>query len=197
MRSFTAKQLIENEININNTIGLKGGKFCYVENNENEEKEYKDMSVLYTAVINVLAIKYKKQRNLSDKSVEKKLQEILKSKISKSKEDNKKESNQWKKLENVSLFVDTHSDNPTKFRELRNCFKALCDKKDLNSYQFIFDENNQRNTANIKEEKKEDRINDTEKNHIPFDKNIILYSALREQEKLIIRRFMPWLFVMD
>lgn len=176
MKSFTAKELIENKININNTIGLKGGKFCYVENNENEEKEYKDMSVLYTAVINVLAIKYKKQRNLSDKSVEKKLKEILgTNNISKSKEDNEKESNQWKKLENVSLFVDTHSDNPTKFRKLRNCFKALCDKKDLVSYIFIFDENNQRNTANIKEEKKEDRINDTEKNHMPFDKNIILY----------------------
>ena len=176
MMHFTAKELIAKEIDINNTIGLKGGKFCYVENNEKEEKEYKDMSVLYTAVINILAIKYKKQHDLNDEKVEKKLKEILgTNKISKSKEDNKKESNQWKKLENVSLFVDTHSDNPTKFRELRNCFKALCDKKDLNSYQFIFDENNQRNTANIKEETKEDRINDTEKNHMPFDKNIILY----------------------
>lgn len=176
MKSFTAKELIENQININNTIGLKGGKFCYVENNEKEEKEYKDMSVLYTAVINVLAIKYEKQRKPSDESVEDKLKTILgRNNISKSKEDNEKESNQWKKLENVSLFVDTHSDNPTKFRKLRNCFKALCDKKDLDSYKFIFDENNQRNTANIKEEKKEDRINDTEKNHMPFDKNIILY----------------------
>ena len=46
MMHFTAKELIAKEIDINNTIGLKGGKFCYVENNEKEEKEYKDMSVL-------------------------------------------------------------------------------------------------------------------------------------------------------
>lgn len=92
MMHFTAKKLIAKEIDINNTIGLKGGKFCYVENNEKEEKEYKDMSVLYTAVINILAIKYKKQHDLNDERVEKKLKEILgTNKISKSKEDNKKD----------------------------------------------------------------------------------------------------------
>lgn len=57
--------------------------------------------------------------------------------------------------------MNTNSDNPTKFRELCKCFKALCEEDELDSYIFELEENNQRNTESIKE--------------VKFDKNIILY----------------------
>ena len=77
MNCFTAKELIEKTgEEIKNTKGAKGGAFCYVKDDKQERKEYKNMSKLYTDVINVLARKYKEKN--SDANVEEELKKNTK-----------------------------------------------------------------------------------------------------------------------
>ena len=80
------------------------------------------------------------------------------------------ESSNMSRLKSGKFYIDTRSNSVVKFKSMFNCFDKL-GKDKLDRYVFEFEET----SPKYKKEKKEDRINDTEKNHMPFDKNIILY----------------------